>query len=167
MRKVNMQPIEETCVLLITNACAQKFKLVQDILETETVVQLHHQSYSPDLSPCDHFPFYFIETQSLKTSLLVPKCSWQVHFQCLHGVSQKVSLSAFRAWTIISTTLLIFQILWQIFLTILILLDILFKIFLYAYWHSFKQLENAFKRNYLDACLGTISPKGINSEVLF
>ena len=43
--------------LLISNACAHKCKLVQDFLETETVVQLHHQSYSPDLGSCDRFLF--------------------------------------------------------------------------------------------------------------
>ena len=41
------------------NACAHKCKLVQDFLDTESVVhvglQLHDPSYSPDLSPWDFF----------------------------------------------------------------------------------------------------------------
>ena len=32
---------------------AHTYKLVQDFLERETVVQLHNSPYSPDLSPCD------------------------------------------------------------------------------------------------------------------
>ena len=37
------------------NAGARKWKLVQDFLKTETVVQLPNLPYSPDLSPCDIF----------------------------------------------------------------------------------------------------------------
>ena len=35
------------------NAGANTYKLVQDFLERETVVQLYNPPYSPDLSPCD------------------------------------------------------------------------------------------------------------------
>ena len=41
--------------LIHNNACAQKCKLVHDFLETETVVQLHHPSYSSDMCSCDLF----------------------------------------------------------------------------------------------------------------
>ena len=43
--------------LIQNNTCAYKCKLVLDFLETKTVVQLHHPSYFPYLSPCDLFLF--------------------------------------------------------------------------------------------------------------
>ena len=71
--------------LIHNNACAHKYKLVQDFLETETVAQLHHPFYSSDLSP---FPVYFTEKCSLKTSILVPKCSWQCNVSVSAGCAQ-------------------------------------------------------------------------------
>ena len=58
--------------LIHFNAYVHKCKLVQDLLEMETVVQLHNLSYSPDLSPCD-FYVYFIEKKSVQTSILALK----------------------------------------------------------------------------------------------
>ena len=55
--------------LINDNIGASKCKLVQDFLETETVVQLPNPPYSPVLSPCDFFPFALQKKQSLQTSI--------------------------------------------------------------------------------------------------
>ena len=41
---------------------------------------------------------YYTEKDSLQTSILVPKCSWQRHFSVSAGCAEKAYLSAFRAW---------------------------------------------------------------------
>ena len=41
---------------------AHTYKLVQDFLESETVVQLHNPPYSTDVSPCDFFMFILLKT---------------------------------------------------------------------------------------------------------
>ena len=43
--------------LIHDNAGACKCKLINEFLETETVVQLHNPPYSPDSRPCDFFMF--------------------------------------------------------------------------------------------------------------
>ena len=45
--------------LIYDTAVANHCKLVHYFLETETVVQLHNPHYSPELSPCDFFLFFF------------------------------------------------------------------------------------------------------------
>ena len=43
--------------LIHDNAPAHKSKIVQDYLRLESIKQLPHPPYSPDLSPCDCFFF--------------------------------------------------------------------------------------------------------------
>ena len=68
MRKASMYATDLRGLrLILDNASAHKCKLVQDFLETETVVQLSNPPYSPDLSPCD-FPVCFTE-KSISTDV--------------------------------------------------------------------------------------------------
>ena len=78
--------------LIHENACAHKCELVPDFLEMETVVQIHNPSYSPDLSACDFFLFTLLKKQSLQTSILSQKCSWQCHCSVSTGCAQKIIL---------------------------------------------------------------------------
>ena len=49
--------------LIHNNACAHKCYFIQVYLETETVVQLHHTSYSPDLSPRNLLQFTLLKNK--------------------------------------------------------------------------------------------------------
>ena len=83
--------------LIHFNAYVHKCKLVQDLLEMETVVQLHNPSYSPDLSPCD-FYVYFIEKKTIRPDVDISPQSapGSAIVQCLQYVPN-VYLSAFKA----------------------------------------------------------------------
>ena len=81
------------CPILV-NASAHKCKLVQDFLETETVVLLHNPPYSPDLSPCYFFLFTLLKTispyvdMSPKVLLAVPLLAYPKKSTYLHSESK-------------------------------------------------------------------------------
>ena len=77
--------------LIHDTVCTPKCKLVQDFLETETLVQL--QTWVPMT-----FSSLLYWKQSLETSILAPHNSWQCHCSVSTKCAQKVYLSAFRAW---------------------------------------------------------------------
>ena len=84
--------------LIHDNAPAHKCVLVQDFLKEETVVQLSHPSYSPDLSPCDFFLFLL-----LKKTLSGRRCESRsalgnAVYQCLQGIPKKAYFSVFTEW---------------------------------------------------------------------
>ena len=61
---------------------AHKCKLVQDILETETLVQLHNPFFSQTVFPVT-FPVSFSEKQYIQTSLLFAFPFFSVYSVCL------------------------------------------------------------------------------------
>ena len=79
------------------NAGVHKCKLVQDIFETETVVQLSNPPYSPDWSPCDFFLLFSWKIISPVVDMSL-KVLWAVSLFSVYRVCQNIYLSAFRIW---------------------------------------------------------------------
>ena len=88
-----MQPILEAFLCLIhNNAGAHKCKLVQDILEADTMVQLHNPPYSPALIPCDFFLFTFLKINLTRRRYEPKSALGSAIVQCLQGVQKRISV---------------------------------------------------------------------------
>ena len=71
------------------NAGTNKCKLVQDFMETETVV--HNPPFSQDMTPCDFVLFTILKNNYLQTSILASTLPVKVLLFSVHRVYAKAS----------------------------------------------------------------------------
>ena len=80
------------------NAPAHKFVLVQDFLKEEKLVQLSHQPYSPDLSPCDFFLFPLLKKTFSGCRYESRSALSSAIYQRIQGIPKKAYFAAFTEW---------------------------------------------------------------------
>lgn len=84
--------------LIHDNAPAHKSKIVQDYLLQETINQLPHPPYSPDLSPCDFFLFPRLKKMLSGRRYNSRNALGSAIYQCLNSIPKADYFSAFRSW---------------------------------------------------------------------
>ena len=84
--------------LIHDNAPAHKSKLVQDYLRVESIKQLPHPPYSPDLSPCDFFLFPRLKKMLSGRRYGSRSALGSAVYQCLNSIPRTDYFAAFRSW---------------------------------------------------------------------
>ena len=80
--------------LLHDNASSHKAAIVRDYLKQETIVELPHPPYSPDLAPCDPRLTKHLAGRKHQTR----KNLGSAIFQCLNSIPRKDNETAFKNW---------------------------------------------------------------------
>ena len=84
--------------LIHDNAPAHKSVIVQNFLKEESVIQLPHPPYSPDLSPCDFFLFPLLKKSLSGRRYESQSALGSAIYQCLQGIPKNDYFSAFTEW---------------------------------------------------------------------
>ena len=84
--------------LIHDNAPAHKSKIVQDYLRVESIKQLPHQPYYPDLSPCDFFLFPRLKKMLSGRSYGSSSALGSAVYRCLNSIPRTDYFAAFRSW---------------------------------------------------------------------
>ena len=84
--------------LLDDNASSHKCEVVKSFLASETVKDLNHPPYSPDLNPCDFFLFPRLKKMLSGNKYTSRSSLGSAIYRCLQQIPKEDYSSAFRDW---------------------------------------------------------------------